>query len=244
MSAIGLVTALHLETRAVLAALTRTRRIRPAPRPSWTGRAGAREVVVVQGGVGPDAAALAAAAVPANVVLLGSIGFAGGLDPALGPGDVVVASSIVWDDHGVACRYDVAPTLVETLLRVLRPVLPRPPGAGPLFSTSAIITGVDAKRAAHRRHAAVAVEMEAAALARHASAHGIPLFALRVVLDPAALSLEDLPPNLDSSWAARARLATTPRVWPLLGTLRRHASTAGDALTCALRASLPTLAPP
>ncbi|MBI3768422.1 MAG: hypothetical protein HY271_07985 [Deltaproteobacteria bacterium] len=244
MSVIGLVTALRLETRAVLAALTRPRRIRPAPRPSWVGRAGAHEIVVVQGGVGRDAAATATAAVPAHVTLLGSVGFVGALDPGLAPGDVVVASSIVWDEGGGARRYDVAPALLETLRRVLAAVLPRPPCAGTLFSTQAIVAGVDAKRAAYERYAAVAVEMEAAALARHAVQHGVPLFALRVVLDPALLSLEGLPPNLDSSWAARARLATTPWVWPLLGTLHRHASTAGDALTRALRASLPALDPP
>ncbi len=244
MSVIGLVTALRFETRAVLAALTQPRRIRPAAHPSWVGGAGAHEIVVVQGGVGRAAAAAAAAAVPAPVTLLGSIGFAGALDPGLIPGDVVVASSIVWDDRGGAHRYDVAPALHETLLRVLAAVLPRPPCAGALFSTPAIVAGVDAKRAVHERYAAVAVEMEAAALAVHASAHRVPLFALRVILDPAALSLEDLPPNLDSSWAARARLATTPWVWPLLGTLRRHAWTAGDALTRALRASLPALDPP
>lgn len=244
MSATALVTALRLETRAALAALARTRRIRPAARPSWTGSAGTREIVVVQGGVGPAAAAAAVTAVPPAATLLGSVGFAGALEPLLVPGDVVVASAIIWDDDGVLRRYEVAPALVEALRRALDPVLARPASAGILLSTPSILAGVAAKRAAYERHDAVAVEMEAAALARHATARGMPLFALRVVLDPATLSLEDLPPNLDSSWAARARLATTPGVWPLLGTLRRHADVAGRALTVALRAALPAVPPP
>ena len=244
MSGIALVTALRLETRAALAALARTRRIRPAARPSWIGRAGTREIVVVQGGVGPAAAAAALAAVPRAATLLGSIGFAGALEPGLRPGDVVVASAILWDDAGVLRRYEVAPALVEALRRALDPVLPRPPSAGALFSSPTVLAGVAAKRATYERHDAAAVEMEAAALARYATTHELPLFALRAVLDPATLSLEGLPPNLDSSWAARARLATTPAVWPLLGALKRHADVAGRALTVALRAALPALVAP
>lgn len=243
MSAIGLVTALRLETRAVLAALTQVRRIRPAPCPSWAGRAGTCDVVVVQGGVGPDAAVSAAAALPSDVTVLGSIGFAGALDPALVPGDIVIPAAILWEERGAVRRCDVAPALLATLRDALAPTAPRAACAGTIFSTPVIVAGVAAKRAAYERHGAVAVEMEAAALARHASAEGVPFFVLRVVLDPASLSLEELPPNLDSSWAARARLATTPWVWPLLAALRHHATTASDALTCALRAALPALPP-
>jgi adenosylhomocysteine nucleosidase len=238
---IAVVTALRLETRAVLGALTRPRRIRPAERPSWTGRAGEHEIVVVEGGVGPVAAARAVKALPTSIALVGSLGFAGGLDPALATGDVIVPSTIVWEEAGVARRYDVAPALVESLGSVLAPALGRPPQLGTLFSAGAVVADVAAKRAAYERHAAAGVEMEAAALARYARDHGVALFALRVVLDPAALSLEQLPPNLDASWAARARLATMPWVWPLLATLRRHAATAASVLTHAARAALPAL---
>ena len=242
MSSIGVVTALRLETRAVLSALTQTARIRSAARPTWTGRAGASEIVVVEGGVGPVAAKRALAALPSRVTLLGSVGFAGGLDPELVTGDVIVAAAVVWEEAGAARRYDVESTLVETLARVLAPALGRPPCLGTLFSAAAVIADVAAKRAAYERHAAAAVEMEAAALARYAAERRVPLFALRVVLDPATLSLEQLPRNLDASWAARARLATMPWIWPLIGTLRRHAATAGSVLTRAARAALPALA--
>ncbi len=241
MSVIGVVTALRLETRAVLGALTRTQRIRPSARPSWSGRAGEHEIVVIEGGVGPAAAQRAVTALPSSITLVGSLGFAGGLDPELVTGDVIVPSAIVWEEDGVARRYDVEAALVESLDRVLASALGRPPRIGTLFSAAAIVADVAAKRAAHERYAAAAVEMEAAALARYAITRRVPLFALRVVLDPAALSLEQLPPNLDASWAARARVATMPWVWPLLGTLRRHAATAGSVLARAARASLPAL---
>jgi len=236
------VAALRLETRALLAALTRTRRIRPAARPTWIGETGGREIVVIESGVGPVAARRALAALPADVALLASFGVAGALDPALAPGDIVVPSVVVWEEAGTTGRYEVAAPLVDGVARALVSVLGRPPRTGTLFSASDVLAGVAAKRAAYERHAATAVEMEAAALARHASAHAIPFFALRVVLDPAALSLEALPPNLDTSWASRARLATMPWVWPLLATLRRHAVTAETVLTQAARAALPALA--
>lgn len=242
MSAIVVVTALRLESRAVLAALGGPRRVRGASRPTWTGHAAGREVVVVQGGVGPDAARAATAAVPAEAALLGSVGVVGALAPGLAPGDVIIPTAVVWEGGGAAGRYDVAPALVAAMLAALAPALPRPARAGVLLSSPSIVVAVDAKRAAYDRHAALAVEMEAAALAAYATERGVPFFAVRVVLDPADLSLEDLPPNLDASWAARARLATMPAVWPLLGALRRHATTAGTALTGALRIALPALA--
>jgi nucleoside phosphorylase len=237
MSTIVLVTALRLETRAVLGALTRVRRVRPADRPTWTGRVDAREITVVQGGVGPLAAELAAAAIPEDAALVGSVGFAGALDPALSPGDVVVPAAILWLEGARVDRYDVSPAICDALAGALDRALHRVV----LFSSASILAGAVAKQTAFERHAAAAVEMEAAALARWARARPVPFFALRVVLDPAELSLEDLPPNLDSSWAARMRLATLPRSWPLLATLRRHAATAGAALTYALRAALPAL---
>jgi adenosylhomocysteine nucleosidase len=236
-----LVTALRLETRAVLAALTRPRRVRPAVRPTWAARAGAHVVTVVEGGVGPDAARAATAALPAGAAVLGSVGFVGALAPDLVAGDIVVAEAIVWDERGSVRRHVVAPVLVEALVGALTPASPRPPRAGAILSSPTVLAGVGAKRAAYDRHAAVAVEMESAALAAHAAARGTLFFALRVVLDPADLSLEGLPPELAVSWAARARVAAMPSVWPLLGTLRRHAATASTALTRALRTVLPAL---
>jgi hypothetical protein len=106
------------------------------------------------------------------------------------------------------------------------------------------LAAVAAKRRAAERHAAVAVEMEAAALAAHAVERGVAFLALRAILDPADLSLEGLPPGLTASWAARARLVTMPGVWPLLATLRRHVAVATTALTRGARVVLPALRSP
>src|SRR5262249_23630341 len=75
----ALVTAFRLETRAVLASLADVQRLRPSPRPCWSGRAGTGVVRVVEGGVGPAGAQAAVAALPPGTDLIASIGFAGAL---------------------------------------------------------------------------------------------------------------------------------------------------------------------
>lgn len=241
MSTPVVVTAFRLETRAVLAALTGVQRLRSSPRPCWSGRVGTGSVVVVEGGVGPNGARAALPALPADASLIASIGFAGALAPGLVPGDVIVASEVVWEEGAALHRHAVPPALVAAAARAAAAVLTRPPRTGAILSSPVVVAGVAAKRAAFDRHGALAVEMEAAVLAEAARARGVPFFALRIVLDPADLSLEGLPPNLERSWVARARLATTPTVWPLLGTLRRHATTAGAELTRVMGAAFPIL---
>jgi len=235
------VTAFRLETRAVLAALAQVERIRPATRPCWRGRAGTGEVVVVEGRVGPDGARAAVAALPPETALVVSAGFAGALAPELAPGDVILASEVVWEEGSRVRRHATAPPVLDALSRALTDALGGEPRIGVVLSSPVVVAGVAGKRAAFDRHAALAVEMEAAVLAEAAESRGVPFVALRIVLDPADLSLEALPPNLESSWVARARLATTPTAWPLLGTLRRHAATAATELTRTMRAALPVL---
>ncbi len=242
MSTLALVTAFRLETRAVLAALTEVRRVHPSARPCWIGRAGTHDVTVIEGGVGRAGASAAAAALPAATGLLASVGFAGALAPDLAPGDVIIASAVVWEDGEGVHRHDVPSALTTVAADALVAARERP-RTGVVLSSPTVIAGIAGKRAAFERHGALVVEMEAAILAAWACARGLPFFALRIVLDPADLSLEGLPPNLERSWVARARLATSPTVWPLLGTLRRHAATAGTELTRALTMVLAGLLP-
>jgi nucleoside phosphorylase len=238
--ALVVVTAFRLETRAVLAALAQAERVRPAARPCWRGRAGAGDVVVVEGGVGPDGARAAVGALPPETTLVVSTGFAGALAPELAPGDVILASEVVWEEGSRVRRHTTSPALLDAVAGALTDALGAP-RIGGVLSSPVVVAGVAGKRAAFDRHGALAVEMEAAVLAEAAEVRSVPFVALRIVLDPADLSLEALPPNLEQSWMARARLATTPTVWPLLGTLRRHAATAGTELTRTLRAALPVL---
>lgn len=109
-----------------------------------------------------------------------SFGCAGGLDPALRPGDCVLASRVV--DGTGAFQSDAAWT------EALAASLP--------WAHRGAVAGLDAPLAAHAAKAdlwhergASVVDMESHAAARAAARHGLPFAALRVVLDPAWRSL-------------------------------------------------------
>jgi len=228
----------------VLASLVRPRRIHSAYGPSWTGTAGANDVTIVQGGVGPEAARKVAAALAADSDVIASIGFAGGLAPGLVPGDLILPATVLWEEGEIVRRYVVHDAVLGRVRAALQSELGWRPIRGNLFSSPTILAGTAAKRRTGEQHGAIAVEMEAAALAEHAAERGVVFVALRVILDPVDLSLEGLPPGLTASWTVRARLLTIPSVWPLLATLRRHVAVAATALTRGVRVALPALRPP
>ena len=230
MKRILVITAVRPETRAALRALSRARRIRPAAPPCWQGSVGANHVTVIQAGVGPEAVRRVLGAVSASYNLIVSLGFAGALVPGPAPGDFVLSETVLWEEDGQRLRYDVPRRLFDTVEIALPPEIGRSALRGAIFSSPVVLATAAAKEEAARNHGAVAVEMEAAALAGYATQHGVPFVALRAILDPVNLSLEGLPKNLDTSWAVRARLFATPATWPLLVALRRHATTAAITL--------------
>jgi nucleoside phosphorylase len=194
--------------------------------PTWEGGLDDLAVTVIQAGVGPLRAARAARDLDSSYDLLVSCGFAGALRPALAVGALVIPERIVWAQGA----YEVEPALRACLRAALARLPGAPSVAGALLSSPSILATAAAKAAAGREHAAVAVEMEAAALAERARAVDRPLVPLRVILDPVDLSLEGLPPGLDTSWTARGRLLWTPTLWATALTLGRHAQVAETAL--------------
>jgi nucleoside phosphorylase len=240
VTAIVAVTALRVETRAVLNALTRVRRVRPTRLPTWEAEAGAHPVTIVQGGVGPAAARRVTEELPRCDVLL-SLGFAGALTRGLVAGDVVLPEEIVWEQGREIRRYRVPAHVLDRAARALRSEPRLRTVAGALLSSPVVIASPSAKRAEAERLGATAVEMEAAPLATFAEARAVPFVALRVILDSAELSLEPLPPGVSTSWAARARLVARPAAWSLVGQLRRHLGVAAPVLTLAARAAMAAL---
>lgn len=109
-----------------------------------------------------------------------SFGIAGGLDPRLEPGDVVVASGVV--SH--AARWPAQPLLAQRLATSLT--------GGGMKVTLADLAGVDAplfhpniKSELRTRTGAAAVDMESHVAAAYAAACRLPFAAIRVVCDPA-----------------------------------------------------------
>lgn len=232
------VTAVRPETRAVLAALRQMRRRRPAPVPTWDGVLGGRPIVVMQVGVGPAAVERALSHLPVRMHALVSAGFAGALCDGIDPGTIVAADLVVWEEAGAL----LAHRLPEALIAVLHDAAGSLPTVrGTLLSSPDVLTSAMLKRAAGIRANAVAVEMEARVLVEYAAAAAVPFAPLRVVLDPASLSLEGLPPDLDRSWRARMRVVSAPASWGLLATVARHALQAARALTALSAHALPAV---
>ena len=109
-----------------------------------------------------------------------SFGICGGLAPGLAPGACVIASSI--SDGTRAWATDKAWT--KRLARSIPNAI-----IGPMLGVDAPILDVAAKSRLHRRHGAVAVDMESHVAALAASAHGLPLVVVRAVADDATCAL-------------------------------------------------------
>jgi adenosylhomocysteine nucleosidase len=126
-----------------------------------------------------------------------SFGVAGGLDPSLKSGDVVVATEVLAGDT----RWLAGLALNETMIaraalgrrRVVR---------GGLAGVEKMIAASALKAALHLQTGAAAVDMESHIAAAYAAEAGLPFAALRVISDPAdralpALALSAIKPNGD-----------------------------------------------
>jgi nucleoside phosphorylase len=178
---------------AVVVALAQERRaltdVLEAPRAGCVGEVrvtrgtlAGRSVHLLQAGVGAVRAGRASRDLLDRLPCAGlwSVGFAGGLTDALQRGDLVWADRLVREtDTGPAERRGEPAECVPVALRA----------AGLRAHTGAVLTAgaplrtAAAKRAAHARTGAVAVEMEAAGVAEAAAARGVPWAALKVILD-------------------------------------------------------------
>jgi hopanoid-associated phosphorylase len=144
-----------------------------------------------------------------------SFGVAGGLDPALMPGDLVIASAVVTDQD----RYRTDEVWARALLAAV-------PGA-----VHADISGIEMplvhpadKRAVRRTHRTAAVDTESHIAAAIAARRGVPFAAVRVVLDPAHRSLPPaalVPLRRDGSADIGAVLASVRRQPAQLPSLMR-----------------------
>ncbi len=138
-------------------------------------------VVTVAGGGDPARLALllqgALARGPRAVL---SFGIAGGLEPGLAPGTVLIARGI----HDGDSRIETASAWVVRLAAAL-------PGARivDLAGVDSAVVAARHKSALHRRTGAAAVDMESHVAARLAALHRLPFAALRVVADPAERTL-------------------------------------------------------
>ena len=116
-----------------------------------------------------------------------SFGVAGGLDPSLKSGDVVVATEVLAGDTrwlaGLALNEDLIASVALGRRRVVR---------GSLAGAEQVVVGRSVKAALHLETGASAVDMESHIAAAYAAKAGLPFAALRVISDPASRALPAL----------------------------------------------------
>lgn len=137
---------------------------------------GWRVSVRVAGASAARARAAADALVADGARALLSFGVAGGLDPDLAPGDLIVASSVI---HPGATMQPTDPGWRARLLGALPHAV-----EGPIVGSQRPILRVRDKDLHRALSTALALDMESHAVAAAAGAAGLPFAAIRAVADP------------------------------------------------------------
>lgn len=134
--------------------------------------------VLVGGGTPEGAAEAAYQLVEQGANALVSFGFAGGLDPALRPGSLVIPTSILSDGR----FYAAEPSLADRFGGLTGHCL---------IAGTATATSSTSKRELHATTRAHAIDLESGSVARVAEDHGLPFVVVRAISDAAD---RDLPP--------------------------------------------------
>lgn len=194
---------------------------------------GFQGIVAVAGASPARASAQASALIDRGIDGLVSFGVAGGLNPALAPGTVVIAGQVLAPD---GARFETDPAWSGRLDAAL---------PASVVHTTGVIAGCDspladaaAKTALHQATGAAAVDMESHAIAKLAARHGIAFIAVRAIADPAARSLP--PAALAGSnggvLPVLAALLKAPRdLMPMIGLAGEYRSALAGLRRVALR---------
>ena len=159
-------------------------------------------------GMGSAAASSGARAlIEAGATALASWGMAGGLDPNLSAGAILLPSEVVGLDGRVI---DTEPGWRNRLSRAV--AAHTPVRSGRLLTTPRAVGSVADKAELFRSTGAAAVDMESAAIGDVANQHQLPFIAVRVVVDSAA---DVLPRAVTAAADNEGHLQT----WRLIGAL-------------------------
>ncbi len=163
------------------------------------------EIVLAVTGIGKVPAALACQAVidrfgPERIVLIGT---AGSLSPQLGPGELIVADRVVAIDTGplIPSWIETDSTLTSALIEACGEEDPKAEvHRGGLITRDQPLLDARERMAVEQRWKALAVDMEAAAVAHAARANNIPLGIVKAITDRADKEAEAaFRQNLDSA---------------------------------------------
>ncbi len=215
MPKVAIVAALEREVRNLTRSWTRVEQQYDGRRFVFFER---EEAVVVCGGIGLDAARRAAEAVISlyHPTRLHSVGFAGALDPDLRVGDLIVASVVI--DARDGSRAFVSGVDSQSSL-----------------VTYMSVAGVQQKKNLAQAFGAKAVDMEAAAVAAAAVAHGIPFAATKVISDESNFELPEMARFIDPQGHFKTAtftlfVALRPWLWRRVAMLSANSRKAANVL--------------
>lgn len=181
--------ALGREARSFWKEFPRQERVYDSPCPAWFAGPSWLTVLVMQTGMGPDAASRVAdwlvsrplvAGLPYRPAFVLFAGFAGALESTLTPGELVLAEDILSEEGSVWPA-----SWPGTLSGVWNPPLHR----GRVLTATHPVSSAEDKRKCREESGALVVEMESAPIARRCAREGIPFGCLRAVVDDASMSL-------------------------------------------------------
>lgn len=186
-------------------------------------------------GIGYEAGRRAAEAAVATYspTLLITAGVAGALTPELRVGETIFPALVI--DVRDGSRH-------ETAIQDAR--LGNSPLARTIVVSSPVIADAEQKQKLAKAYSAHAVDMEGAAVAQAAQAHGLPFIAIKSVSDELNFDLPDLSPFIKDSSFQTARfalhIAFRPWLWLSVLLLARNTTIASDNLCAWLRESVLT----
>jgi adenosylhomocysteine nucleosidase len=128
-----------------------------------------------------------------------SFGTAGGLSPALVPGDVIVATSVVGDSGGAIAVEQAWCDMLAAAASAHRLA----PHLGSIRAVEQPVTSPEEKSALYRATKALGVDLESGAVARAARNAGLPFAVVRVIIDPA---MHAVPPAALAAMAPGGRI--------------------------------------
>lgn len=227
MNGLGIVAALAVELRPLGPRMVRSQALATL---------GDGSLVIASGMGWTAAAAGARRLVEAGAGALMSWGMAGGLDPTLAAGSIVLPSEVVSPEGEVFATARAWREQLRSAIAASQPVC-----EGRLLTCREVIGSPADKASAWRRTSAAAVDMESLAVAQIAADNRLPFLAVRAVVDTAA---DALPPAVIAA-AAQAggggigrllsALARAPRELPDFIRLMRRYRAARRALAVVAR---------
>jgi adenosylhomocysteine nucleosidase len=180
--------------------------------------------VIVCGGIGLDSARRAAEAVIAlyHPTELQSVGFAGALDQSMHVGDLFIPSAVIDARDGSRVLVTGIGASIDK-------------DSQNALVTFMSVAGAQQKRSLAQAFAAKAVDMEAAAVAAAAAAHGLGFAATKVISDELDFEMPQMERFIDARGQFRtaafaAFLALRPWLWLRVAALARNSRKAARAL--------------